>query len=1006
MNKRVFVSREEKMNRLRCFVLMTISLFMMSGFLAAQQATGKIIGSVRDEQGLALPGVNVVATAPSVMGELTTTTDAEGTFRFLACPPGSYKITFTLPGFKKVIQENVVLVIERTLTLTIQMDPTELREEILVVAESPLVDVKSTTKGMTLTKDIFSSLPRGRNFNSLMTVIPGVQVEDSLGGTSVDGASGLENMYYIDGMDSGDIVYGNEEQDAAFEFVEEIQIKSSGYQAEFGGSMGGVVNVVTRSGGNQFSGEVIGYYEGSKLTGKERDSLRLNPFDVKQAEYVNYQDLYGKDKVNRYEFGLSIGGYILRDRLWFYGSVLPVFRNRTRNVEWLSGDPASSHTEKYRWNNFLGKITAQPTSFMRVAATFVNNSSTYTGSLPSRDGSDDATYPWGETGYDFPNLTATLSSDFVFGNNLLVSVRGGHFRYDQKNQKIKPEGPRYTFSDTNAIYPDLVEMYPEYIRASGFSSYPNSAGYETKKKLYTRTSANIDMTYYFALGGEHAFKAGYQFVRLTNDMDDTFTYGRFSFNWGQDYYIPGQEDVFYMGEYGYYTVYKYPDYGRYGKVNSYRHAFYLQDSWTIANKLTINYGVRAEREDVPSYYEGPIKEYEGLIMQWDFFDKLAPRFGLIYDVFGDSSLKVFGSWAIYYDALKLALADGAYGATRRRYHVYTLDDPQWWTYGINDYYPGTHVNYVDHYLPSFDETDKSMKATSQSEITLGVERKLTEDISVSARFVRKHLIRVIEDMGVIDPGGTIWIIANPGYGFSLRQSEGGMLDDKYPNTPKAKREYAAVNISVEKRLSNNWMAGFNYTWSRLWGNFTGLAFSGTGQQYPNETTQYDRWYRERDANMNPIDDVLFTDRTHNFKFYGSYNFDFGLTVGTVANFYSGVPISRRVDSPSYWWPDGKLTDGRSPFIFATDFYAEYNLRFDKYTFQVNLNVTNILNIDTARNVFSDMTRIRIPASDEDLLSGTFDYSQYLTDDNRDARFLKEYDFFPPIEARIGFKFIF
>lgn len=972
----------------------------------AQISTGKILGNVTDDQGIPLPGVSVEATSPSLMGLKTAVTDSEGAFRLLALPPGSYKISFILSGFKTVVQENIKLLVEQTLTINIQMEPTELKEEVTVLAEAPLIDVKSTAEGMTLTKDIFSSLPRGRNFDSLMSVIPGVQVENSLGGTSVDGASGLENMFYIDGMDSGDLVYGNEEQDASFEFVEEVQIKSSGYQAEFGGSLGGVVNVITRSGGNEYHGEVIGYFEGSALTGKERDTLRLNPFDLDQAEYVNYQDLYGKDKVNRYEIGFSLGGYILRDRLWFYGSILPVFRNTTRSVEWLSGAPPSSHTEKYRWYNFLGKITAQPAKFMRLAATFVNNASTYTGNLPPRDGSGDATFPYGEAGYDFPNWTATLSADFVFGNKLLLSTRGGYFMYDKRNQKLKPEGPQYNFIDTNAQYPDLVALYPEYIRSSGFTNYPRSAGYETKKKLYSRISANIDLTYYFSLSGEHAVKSGFQYVRLMNDMDDTFAYGRFFFYWDPEdyYYIPGQEDVHYRGQYGWYRVYKYPDYGRYGKVVSYRLAFYLQDSWTIANKLTLNFGVRAEREDVPSYYKGPIKEYEGLIMQWGFFDKLAPRFGLIYDVFGDASLKIFGSFAIYYDALKLALADGAYGATRRRYHVYTLDDPQWWTYGINDYYPGTWVNYVDHYLPSFDETDKNMKATSQSEISLGVEKKLTENISVSLRFVRKHLIRAIEDIGVVAPGGTIWIIGNPGYGYTLTEEHGGMLENKFPDTPKGRREYAAVNISLEKRLSNNWMAGFNYTWSRLWGNFSGLAFSGTGQQYPNETTQFDRWYREFDKHLNPIHDVLFTDRPHSFKFYGSYIFDFGLTIGMVSNAYSGVPISRRVYAPSYWWPDGKLTDGRSPFIWTTDFYAEYNLRINRYTFQINLNVTNLFNIKTARNKWDRINRIRIPVSDDELLTGTWDYRNY--NYVRDPRFLKEYDFFPPIEARIGFKFIF
>ena len=120
--------------------------------------------------------------------------------------------------------------------------------------------VKSATKGMTLSTTVFETLPKGRNFDSLITIIAGAAQEDRAGGASVDGATGLENMFYIDGMDTTEIYKGSMKQEASYEFVDEVQVKSSGYQAEFGGSSGGVVNVITRSGGNEFHGEAVGYY--------------------------------------------------------------------------------------------------------------------------------------------------------------------------------------------------------------------------------------------------------------------------------------------------------------------------------------------------------------------------------------------------------------------------------------------------------------------------------------------------------------------------------------------------------------------------------------------------------------------------------------------------------------------------------------------------------------------------------------------------------------------------
>lgn len=996
------------MKKTSALALLLVGLFLSWSALAAQEPVGRIIGTVSEEDGSPLPGVAVVATSPSLIGQAASTTDGNGVYRLLSLPAGTYKIVFSLPGFKSAVRDGLGLAIEQTLVINVQLVPGKLEEEVTVIGGSPLIDIKSTTQGMTLNKTEFSKLPRGRNYDSLITVIPGVANEAVSGGTSVDGATGLENMYYMDGMNTSDLLVGNLQQQAAFEFIDEVQVKSSGYQAEFGGSLGGVVNVITRSGGNAFHGELIGYYEGSALTGKERNTLRLDPFNQDVAEYVNYQDLYGKDKINRFEGGFSLGGYFLKDRIWFFGAVLPVFRNTTRTVEWLSGDIAeSSVLQKYSWYNMMAKITAQPTKNLRLGATVVNNTSKYLGDLPSRDGGDDSSFPWEKVGFSYPNWTATLTADLVLGNNLMLALRGGYYKTDTTNQKLEPPGTRYYFGETNAVYPDLVAQYPDQIRPAEFESYAWDAGYQTKSLFYSRASVNSDLSYFFNLGGEHSFKAGFLFVKLVSNLNNTYPNDEIEFYWDQDYVIYGQEDVVYKGDYGIYVV-RFadnrppgPDIGRFGKIASYRTAFYLQDSWTIAKKLTLNFGLRAEREDVPSYSDIP--EFSGNVLTWDFFDKLAPRFGAIYDVFGDTSLKLFGSYAIYYDVLKLALADGAYGAVRDRYNYYTLDDPQWWTYG-NGNYPGTYINREDGYLPSFNETDRKMQAMSQREISIGAEKKINDDLSVTARFVRKSLRRAIEDVGIETPGGTIWWIGNPGYGVTLTEKNGGVFDNKYPDTPKAKREYAAVNIALDKRFSNNWMAGLSYTWSRLWGNYSGLANTSQGQLYPNELSLYDSWYRAFDRHLEPLDGVLWTDRTHFIKFFGSYTFDFGLTLGLVSNARSGVPISRRVNAPGYWFPDGLLTDGRTPFLWTTDLYAEYALHLGKNQVLFSLNVSNLLNAGTAQSQWDTVNRIRIIASDEDKLTGNWDYRNQ--DYIADPRFLMKYDFLPPISARLGVKFIF
>jgi len=180
------------------------------------QQSGRFEGKVIDDQGNPLPGVAVEATSPKLVGKATTVTDSNGIFRLLALPSGVYEITFTLAGFKPIARRDVVLGLGQTLIINITMEPSAIEEQVTVMGEAPLVDVKSTVKGMTITKEVFENLPRGRNFDSLVTTIPGVSNEYLLGGTSVDGASGLENMYYVDGTDITDLTYGRSAQSVNF----------------------------------------------------------------------------------------------------------------------------------------------------------------------------------------------------------------------------------------------------------------------------------------------------------------------------------------------------------------------------------------------------------------------------------------------------------------------------------------------------------------------------------------------------------------------------------------------------------------------------------------------------------------------------------------------------------------------------------------------------------------------------------------------------------------------
>jgi hypothetical protein len=532
-----------------------------------------------------------------------------------------------------------------------------------------------------------------------------------------------------------------------------------------------------------------------------------------------------------------------------------------------------------------------------------------------------------------------------------------------------------------------------------------------------------DFTYFTYLGGEHAFKFGVQYVRQGEDVLDTLKFPdtpEIRLHWGRDAIFGGVN--YGTGTYGYYEVRGNEETGVFGEqfdVHNDRWAIYAQDSWTLGERFTLNLGIRFESEYVPPYSEDPSIPSGFRPMEFKFDEKIAPRLGFIYDVFGDTSLKIFGSFGMYYDVIKTYMPAHSYAGFKWQSAYYELNDYKWDELGPGNY-PGPHIVTLDWRHPSFDSTDPDMRPVNQREFSFGLEKMLMENFSGTVRVVQKSLRHTIEDVGVIVPGvGEQYFECNPGYGYSLHTTNGGKFDPKYPETPRAKREYLAVNISLDKRLSNNWLAGFSYTWSRLWGNYAGLASTDEwGRVSPYVMRNFDNWSMAYTYDLKKVDNNLATDRPHFFKFYGAYTFPFRLTVGAVINAMSGVPINEtwNILSASIWpydrfhWtnPDsGEVVQERTPFYWYCNLYAEYNLKLsDRYRLQLNVNVDNLFDTAIARRMYADRTMYTIDLTEDEHLAGGWD----LYDEGRgfveEPRYGKLYNFQPPISVRFGLKFMF
>jgi hypothetical protein len=967
--------------------------------------------------------VNVEATSPKLIGKAVATTDATGVYRLMALPSGVYEITFSIQGFKTLIRKGILLELSQTLALNATLEEAAIEEEVTVVGQSPLIDVKSTVKGQVMTRDTYMALPRGRDFQSLISTIPGVQTESNTAGLSVDGATGPENVFYADGADISDFHYGGAPQAVVLELLDEVKVTASGYNAEYGGSMGGVINIITRSGSNEFHGDVMVYYENNRqyMQGKSRTFLRLDPYASGYVyEYVNYDDLYfdggkNRDRYNRYEGVFSLGGYIIKDKLWFFGSFNPTYSQTAAQRNFgMPDDPTAFETFRNKNHGWAGSIrlTAAPIKGLRVSAGFINSWTNYRGALPSITGVSSQNYEWGLEGYDYPNMSASLTADYSVGNNMLISYRGGWHEENTTNEQIAPpDATNYYFGVWNDAYLDdpFFVANPSLVHPNGWRSNPlyQTTLYYKRGKL----GNNLDLSYYASWAGEHALKFGVGYNYLYDNRFTGAPHPCVYIYWGQtnsdldfDVGVGADPASPYYGAYGYYFI-RGSFTSAYGSVwdsSSNNLSVYAQDTWTIKGRLTFNIGVRAESQYMPSFTDQTdVTAYSPKPIKFGLGQSLAPRLGVVYDVFGDSSLKIFGSFGIYYDIMKLYLGQLTFGGSKRVEDIYALQDPDWTKIAesgllddaVSQEAGNTYAGSMYYLPPSFDRVDPDLKPTAQREISLGVEKKLWENASLSVRLVNKHLIRTIEDVGVYVTEGTsvyqdFWV-TNPGFGVSRPISEGGQFDLNYPYNgeiytlwpcPKATREYYGVNISLEKRFSDNWQGGVNYTWSRLTGNYSGLGSSDEGGRLgPGVEQDFDRWFMGYDGYGNVLDGPLPQDRTHYFKGYGSYTFPFGLTVGAVAYGRSGWPLTTKVlFNSKYFYPNGRGDMGRLPFTFWADLYLDYTLKIgDRYRASINLQINNITDTSTIQNVITTPNRSNF--------SGTAYYLQIL-----DGTFVEDY----------------
>jgi len=920
----------------------------------AQEQRGSIEGIVRDSSGGVLPGVTIEARSPSMAGVQATVTDTNGLYRFPALPPGRYEVTAALQGFQPARSADVRLELGQVLKIDLAMQVGGVRANVDVVAESPLIDVKQNAAGANVQAEVIERIPKGRDFPGLVTSAPGITSESRNRGIQIDGASGADNRFLVDGVDTTNLLNGTSGKSVPPDFVQEVQAKASGYAAEYRASLGGVISAVTKSGSNRYHGSAGIYFTNDALQGDVRQTLRLKPTNTSEAEYVTTP----LDDYSSPEPLAEFGGPILEDRLWFFAGYDHSWTDRTRTVRFSAAGPEVSFSQKPINRLFSYNVSGQLTKNLRgrFASAIQRDRGGY--ALPnSGPGGLSTSNP-----LQFPAVVRRDASndsysgvlDWVLDTHTYVNLTTTRFKVDQHDVGTFSAALRHVFQGTTNIcnpgaapgsagcrFPEIPSNLQQ---VSGFSDNPSSSQFV--RGGLSRFNFNADVTRYETWHGQHTVKGGFQIERIVDDTLSGEQAPTVQLFWDQSYVLNDGRTM--RGTYGYYNVVRFVTRG---DIRTNNVGLFVQDAWTLNRRLTLNLGIRTENEDVPSYRP------DNAGVHFTFNDKIAPRAGFAYDVNGDSQWKVYGSWGVFYDLMKLTIGRVMFGGDTWVNYYYTLDSFNWPSISCGDGQPGsgcpgTFITQFDFRPvannPSHDLVDPTLKAARSQELTFGLDHELTRTMSIGVRYAHKWVDYAIEAVCNFTPSGEEDCgVNNPGHGSELGTYPLGRSN---PPQPAAVRDYDGLEFRLRKRLANRWSADVSYLYSRLRGNWSGIASSdeAVGSLQPNSGRSFNLLYYSYDARGNVSVGPQGTDRPHQFKAQATYDLPWGTMLGVNALVETGVPKSTIMSQKGInFFPYGRGDLGRTPAYSQVDLLVQHEVRLPR-----NLRVTVGLN---AINLFDQKT---------------------------------------------------
>ncbi len=872
-----------------CAVLVTL---LASPLVFAQsRETGAVQGRVADDQGNPLPGVNLTLTSPNLMGARSTVSDPSGQFRFPALPPGVYSLKAELQGFATSVQENIRMTTTVTLTVDVVMTLATVAEQITVIATSPTVDVKSTeTASVTLSNEILRNIPYSQFTSDIVNLAPGVNNDVAYGASSGTGVS-----WQMDGVGVGDPAGGTAWVFLDHNIIEEAKVMGVGLPAEYGGFTGVIFNLITKSGGNEFSGHIEFLFQG-----KQNDSPKGLWQTTNNSTYSTDFPAITAPLEKLMDGNAQLGGPILRDKLWFYGGA-----QWYRSWDYPTGFPVAIDYKQPR--GFL-KLTSQLTA--KTNLTFSVERDDYRG---THRGGSSTVLPEATVDQTGPEWVLNFNLTHIFNPQTFFDVKGAYFdgTYTLEPRSGRDVAGHFFQSDAPGL------------PGSGNKRHFSSGYYADHPR--TRYQINASLTHYAEnfIQGNHEFKFGAEFERsIVRDV-----YGYTGANhW---YYT----DYWYYGYTGNYLATQYAGYNldtRFVRLEA-----FAQDSWQVSQRLNLNIGARFSQN------WGTVAGVSGT--PWNT-NRIAPRLGLTFDVFGDKSTVLKAHYGQFTEAMYAYFFDRINpGFSDKISYYWDLGSSEWVEYNRI-----THGTW---------QIDANIKHPYLSQFTLGVERELFKDTSLSVTYIDRRWKNPVgswdnlatwEPVDIynkaLDKNFTIYeLTSGDTHDFwigNIYKGRNGIPVDVY-------RNYRGLEILFNKRFSNRWQLLASYVYSRAFGTLD----NGSSDDIGYGALSSDNYIYNPNFFING-EGHSTNDPTHMIKIQGTYVLPFDISFNAYFHAISGDAWTTRVRS-------SRLAQGRVTFFaeqrgsnhYPMDKQLDVRLEktftlASKYRLGIILDVFNVFNADS------------------------------------------------------------